>query len=176
MSADVVTGLPKGGRSTPAGVYTILERMQNKVLRGNLRPDGTREYETPVKYWMRVTYSGVGFHDATWQSQLGSNLYQSIGSHGCVNLSYNVAKEMFNYVEKGMAVICYELPGTESSSITPQSDEEKAQSVIDAINEIATSSKPAKQAANARMLYKQLSSAAKAKVTNYSDLLAYEAG
>ena len=118
----------------------------------------------------------IGLHDATWQSQLGSNLYQSIGSHGCVNLSYNVAKEMFNYVEKGMAVICYELPGTESSSITPQSDEEKAQSVIDAINEIATSSKPAKQAANARMLYKQLSSAAKAKVTNYSDLLAYEAG
>ena len=48
-------------KSTPAGVYTILERMQNKVLRGNLRPDGTREYETPVKYWMRVTYSGVGF-------------------------------------------------------------------------------------------------------------------
>ena len=167
LESDFVSGKPYG-HETPPGTYAVTYTQKYAILRGDT-------YETMVSYWMPFN-EDIGLHDATWQSQLGSNLYQSIGSHGCVNLSYNVAKEMFNYVEKGMAVICYELPGTESSSITPQSDEEKAQSVIDAINEIATSSKPAKQAANARMLYKQLSSAAKAKVTNYSDLLAYEAG
>ena len=101
MSADVVTGLPKGGRSTPAGVYTILERMQNKVLRGNLRPDGTREYETPVKYWMRVTYSGVGFHDATWQSSFGGNVYTYRGSHGCINMSYSDAGKLYELIQVG---------------------------------------------------------------------------
>ena len=73
-----------------------------------------------------------------------------------------------------MPVICYNLSGTESTSVTIQSEEEKAQSVIDAINEIATSSRPAKPAEYARALYDHLGSAAKAKVTNYSDLLAYE--
>ena len=32
---DVVTGLPNGKRDTPTGVYYIMEKMQNKVLRGN---------------------------------------------------------------------------------------------------------------------------------------------
>ena len=107
MSADVVTGLPKGGRSTPAGVYTILERMQNKVLRGNLRPDGTREYETPVKYWMRVTYSGVGFHDATWQSSFGGNVYTYRGSHGCINMSYSDAGKLYELIQVGDPVIMH---------------------------------------------------------------------
>lgn len=107
MSADVVTGLPKGGRSTPAGVYTILERMQNKVLRGNLRPDGTREYETLVKYWMRVTYSGVGFHDATWQSSFGGNVYTYRGSHGCINMSYSDAGKLYELIQVGDPVIMH---------------------------------------------------------------------
>ena len=106
-TAEVVTGLPKGGRSTPAGVYTILERMQNKVLRGNLRPDGTREYETPVKYWMRVTYSGVGFHDATWQSSFGGNVYTYRGSHGCINMSYSDAGKLYELIQVGDPVIMH---------------------------------------------------------------------
>ncbi len=116
----------------------------------------------------------IGMHDATWKTQFGSQFYKSAGSHGCINLPYNFAKSLFSYVEKGMPVICYNLSGTESTSVTIQSEEEKAQSVIDAINEIATSSRPAKPAEYARALYDHLGSAAKAKVTNYSDLLAYE--
>ncbi len=73
-----------------------------------------------------------------------------------------------------MPVICYNLSGTESTSVTIQSEEEKAQAVIDEINAIASASKPAIVAEHARALYDDLGSAAKAKVTNYSDLLAYE--
>ena len=50
MSADVVTDFREAAEEVLRQEFIrILERMQNKVLRGNLRPDGTREYETPVK-------------------------------------------------------------------------------------------------------------------------------
>lgn len=166
MESDFVSGLP-GSHATPAGTYAVTYTQKYAVLRGDT-------YETMVSFWMPFN-EDIGLHDATWQSQLGGTLYKSIGSHGCVNLPYNFAKALFPYVEQGMPIICYHLPGTESQTVTAQSDEEKAQSVIDAINEIATASKPARQTANARMLYKQLSGAAKAKVTNYADLLSYEA-
>lgn len=99
MSTDVVTGLPTRARQTPEGVYTILERMRNKTLRGALKPDGTYEYETPVDYWMRVTYSGVGFHDATWQRTFGGDVYTYRGSHGCINMSYSVGIKMLRTVD-----------------------------------------------------------------------------
>lgn len=166
MESDFVSGLPNG-HETPAGTYAVTYTEKYATLRGET-------YETMVSYWMPFNQD-IGLHDATWQEALGGNLYRRVGSHGCVNLPYNFAKALFPYVEKGMPVICYHLAGTESSSTTPQSYEEKAQSVIDAINEIPTSSKPERQIKNARTLYNDLDSGAKAKVTNYSDLLAYEA-
>ena len=35
------------------------------------------------------------------------------GSHGCINLPYSIAQEIYGYVEKDTPVICYYLPGTE---------------------------------------------------------------
>ena len=102
MSTDIVTGLPTRARQTPEGVYTILERMRNKTLRGALKPDGTYEYETPVDYWMRVTYSGVGFHDATWQRTFGGDVYTYRGSHGCINMSYSDAGQLYDLIQVGV--------------------------------------------------------------------------
>ena len=165
MESDFTSGLP-GEHLTPPGTFAVTYTQKYAYLTGE-------NYRTPVTYWMPFN-EDIGMHDATWKTQFGSQFYKSAGSHGCINLPYNFAKSLFSYVEKGMPVICYNLSGTESTSVTIQSEEEKAQSVIDAINEIATSSRPAKPAEYARALYDHLGSAAKAKVTNYSDLLAYE--
>ena len=73
LEADVVTGIPVPERVTPQGTYTILEKMRNKTLRGDKKPDGTYEYETPVEYWMRVTWTGIGFHDANGRQRLVEN-------------------------------------------------------------------------------------------------------
>lgn len=106
FESDVVTGSP--GRDTPQGIYTILEKLRNKVLRGNLRPDGTREYETPVAYWARVTWSGIGFHDATWQSAFGGQRYkQGYGSHGCINMPLNAVSEFYGLISVGCPVIIH---------------------------------------------------------------------
>ncbi len=107
FETDVVTGLPTPARQTPAGVYNILEKLRNKTLRGDRRPDGSYEYETPVSYWMRVTYSGIGFHDATWQPYFGGSRYQTNGSHGCINMSYSDAATLYDSISVGVPVIMH---------------------------------------------------------------------
>ncbi|MDR1013889.1 MAG: L,D-transpeptidase [Coriobacteriales bacterium] len=107
FETDVVTGAPWGGRATPAGVFRILEKLSPTVLKGDIMPDGKREYETPVKYWMRITWGGVGFHDATWQPAFGGDRYTYAGSHGCINMPYNDAQTLYGMLEIGTPVVSH---------------------------------------------------------------------
>lgn len=107
FETDVVTGLPTPERQTPQGVYSILEKKRNKTLRGEKKPDGTYTYETPVSYWLRVTWTGVGFHDATWQPYFGGTRYQTNGSHGCINMAYSDVATLYDLVEVGTPVIMH---------------------------------------------------------------------
>lgn len=100
VECDIITGLPDGKRNTPTGVYYISERIPGKFLVGDT-------YRTWVNFWMRLTNSGVGLHDAIWQSAFGGDLYYSKGSHGCINLSYDFAEYFYNVTYVGMPVIIY---------------------------------------------------------------------
>ena len=52
--------------------------------------------------------SSIGFHDATWQPRFGGQLFkQGRGSHGCVNLPLNAAKNLYPLVEGDEAVIVH---------------------------------------------------------------------
>ena len=98
MESDVVTGLPADGRDTPTGVYSILYTERDSTLKGEVDPaTGKPSYETPVAFWMPFTWQGHGFHDATWQSSFGGSRYQTNGSHGCVNMPYDKAEQLFGY-------------------------------------------------------------------------------
>ena len=105
-SSPIVTGKPSEGSATPQGVYSIRYCKQNAVLRGPKKPDGTYEWESPVDFWMPFN-GAIGLHDATWQSSFGGNRYLTHGSHGCVNLPYNIAKTVFNNVSAGTPVVCH---------------------------------------------------------------------
>ncbi len=94
----VVTGLP-GSRATPQGIYRLKAKAMDVPLVGDT-------YVTPVKYWMPFN-GGIGMHDAVWQSYFGGDRYKRKGSHGCVNLSMSDAKEIYNYAEVNMPVVCY---------------------------------------------------------------------
>lgn len=108
FQADVVTGLPTPNRATPAGVYSILYIQRNATLIGEKDPaTGEPIYRTPVSYWMPFTWQGHGFHDATWQPGFGGSLYQSIGSHGCVNMSYSDAGTLFGMIGAGTPVVLH---------------------------------------------------------------------
>lgn len=167
LESDFVSGNTSTGHGTPAGVYGITYKERDAVLVGE-------NYQTPVAYWMPFNQD-IGLHDAFWKSEFGSNFYQTDGSHGCINLPYSVAKQLYEYVEKGTPVICYELADTESQNITEQSPQEIAQFAIDAINRIGTVTKSSgKKIERARKVYNKINSEAKKCVTNYNVLEAAE--
>ena len=108
LETDVVTGEPIPSRITPEGVYSLMWKQRDATLVGDIKPEtGKPEYETDVAYWMQVTSSGVGFHDAIWQTAFGGTLYQipGTGSHGCINMPLDQAGALFNMIEPGIPVI-----------------------------------------------------------------------
>ena len=107
--SDVVTGTPDGVHDTPTGVWTLFSMESPATLKGDIQvATGQPEYETQVQYWMPFTYSGCGFHDATWQPAFGGSLYtQGYGSHGCVNLPYDAAASLFEKASVGLPVVVH---------------------------------------------------------------------
>lgn len=105
LESDFVSGNPSRGNDTPPGIYGITYKERDATLNGET-------YSTPVSFWMPFN-NNVGMHDASWRSEFGRNIYMTNGSHGCINLPYAIAQEIYSYVEKDTPVICYYLPGTE---------------------------------------------------------------
>jgi len=104
FESPVVTGRP--GFETPQGVYFILELLSPTVLVSPWSDDdGDPTYETEVDYWMRTTWSGHGFHDATWQDEFGGDHFLENGSHGCTNLPLEAARELYNLILTHMPVL-----------------------------------------------------------------------
>ena len=52
-------------------------------------------------------YGGVGIHDAEWRGAFGGNLYQSSGSHGCINTPWANAKTIYENIDAGTPIVCY---------------------------------------------------------------------
>ena len=114
VESDFVSGNLSKGWGTPAGTYPLTYKQRDAILKGE-------GYRTPVDYWMPFN-GGIGMHDATWRGSFGGTIYKTSGSHGCVNLPHSVAKKIYENIQPGMPVICYNLPGTEkgtTSATTP---------------------------------------------------------
>ena len=99
VDTDVVTGNMSRGYGTPAIVAAVKYKARNAVLRG-------ADYATPVKYWMPF-YGNYGIHDASWRAKFGGAIYQTNGSHGCVNTPPANMKILFEQAEKGTPVVLY---------------------------------------------------------------------
>ena len=167
LESDFVSGKDTKDRKTPGGVFGITYKERDATLVG-------ADYDTPVSYWMPFNGS-IGMHDATWRKKFGSNIYKSSGSHGCINLPFNVAARIYDEIEKNTPVICYYLAGTESTSITTQDDKEIAQFEVDAIDRIGEVKKErktflAKFLKRTRKCYNELSYNQKKYVTNIDKL------
>jgi lipoprotein-anchoring transpeptidase ErfK/SrfK len=112
----VATG--KEGFNTPAGEYTILEKVVDKYstlygktvdaegntvkadadVRRHSPPEGGRFVFAPMPYWMRLTWRGIGMH-AGRIPRPGSP-----ASHGCIRLPREFATQLFEYVRIGTPV------------------------------------------------------------------------
>ena len=96
----IVSGLSSDtSRATPPGIFKLTYKQLDATLTGE-------NYSTPVKYWMPFN-GDIGIHDATWQSSFGGNVYTYRGSHGCINVSLEGAREIYKLIDESYAIICY---------------------------------------------------------------------
>ena len=98
-----VSGDVTNDHGTETGCFPLAYKESPSVLTGGMGED---EYETEVNYWMPF-YEGQGLHDATWRYSFGGNIYRGNGSHGCVNLPLWAAKEIYEAVDTGTAIIIF---------------------------------------------------------------------
>lgn len=99
-----VSGDMYQGHSTVTGTFQIYSMQTNTVLVGlDYNNDGQPDYESFVNYWMPFC-GGYGLHDATWRANFGGEVYQYYGSHGCVNLPYSKAEELYGITHVGETV------------------------------------------------------------------------
>lgn len=112
LESDFVSGNVSKDFGTPVGTYPVQYKENDATLVGE-------DYETPVKYWMPFN-KNIGFHDAVWRDEFGKDIYRTRGSHGCINMPPKAAKKMFENIKRGVAVVVYELPGTESKQEDPE--------------------------------------------------------
>ena len=105
----IITGRPEGGWNTPQGVFSVIERLSPTVLEGPEDPDtGAPMWRANVQYWMRLTWCGIGFHDAGWQPDFGGNMYRTgYGSHGCINLPVDKARELYAMADYFFPVVVH---------------------------------------------------------------------
>lgn len=99
FDAPVVTGQGNdSSRMTHTGVFRIWNRKT---------PYHMKKYNVDCLYWMAFTWDGQGFHDASWRSDFGGNIYLSSGSHGCCNMSAQDAKTLYELTGWDTPVVIY---------------------------------------------------------------------
>ncbi len=109
LETDVVSGTNTPKRRTPDGAFMTYDKQRDRILRGDIQSDGSYGYETYVAYWIRLTNTGVGLHDAYWRGAFGGDIWRYGGSHGCINCPAKLMPQIYEIVDEGMpAAVFYE--------------------------------------------------------------------
>ena len=99
IDTPIVTGNTSRRMGTPSGVNFVYAKQKNRVLRG-------RDYASPVDFWMPVK-GNIGIHDASWRGTFGGTIYQTNGSHGCINTPRAAMEQLFDMAEVGTPVVMF---------------------------------------------------------------------
>jgi len=96
-SFDIVTG--REGKETTAGKYQVFRKHKKYT---------SKTYGSEMPYTMFFTADGKAIHGtqmATLRSYLHSYLTESVGSQGCVGLTDDNAKALFEWAPVGTTVV-----------------------------------------------------------------------
>lgn len=99
IETPIVTGNTSRRMGTPSGVNYVYLKQTDRILRGE-------GYASHVNFWMPVK-GNIGIHDASWRSKYGGTIYQTNGSHGCINTPYEAMAQIYETVEVGTPVVMY---------------------------------------------------------------------
>jgi len=97
---DVVTGRP--GKETHPGVFKIFSKHADYT---------SKTYGSPMPYTMFFTKDGKALHATQWatlRSYVHTYITESVGSHGCVGLTNENAKILFNWAPEQTRVVILE--------------------------------------------------------------------
>ncbi len=106
--SDCISGTPDGEHDTSTGVFWLNKPESPSKLIG-YDSNGEKEYETEVTYWMPFDGISIGLHDADWQTDgFGGEMYkEGYGSHGCVNLPKDKARELYGLIKYSDVVVSH---------------------------------------------------------------------
>lgn len=99
LESDFVSGNISKGNGSPDGIFKVVYKQSPATLVGE-------DYESKVKYFIPFAYN-VGFHDASWRSKFGGEIYKKSGSHGCINVPKDTAQKLYEMLEVGTPVVAY---------------------------------------------------------------------
>lgn len=99
VATPIVTGNTSRRMGTPSGVNFVYLKQTNRVLRGP-------GYASHVDFWMPVK-GNIGIHDASWRGKYGGTIYQTNGSHGCINTPRDAMVQLYEDVEVGTPVVMF---------------------------------------------------------------------
>jgi lipoprotein-anchoring transpeptidase ErfK/SrfK len=85
-----------------SGTMVIIERLAKTVFDTTTDPNPDNRYRTDIEYAQRLTWSGQFIHAAPWSV---SDQGKRNVSHGCVNMSTDNAKWLFDQTVVGVPVI-----------------------------------------------------------------------
>lgn len=92
-------------RTTLPGVYKVWQKDTNYRMKDR-NADG-ESWDTTCNYWNRIAIVGIGMHDSTWRGAFGGDIYKYNGSHGCINMTYDDAKYIYDNVAFNTPVVMY---------------------------------------------------------------------
>jgi len=94
---DVITGQP--GKETEAGKFSIFKKIEDYT---------SKKYKAPMPYSMFFSKDGKAVHGTKWatlRSYLHAYVTESVGSMGCVGLTEDDARTLFEWAPIGTAIV-----------------------------------------------------------------------
>ena len=102
VDTPVVTGCHSTGYDTPSGSVWAIDAKEEGAHFDT--------YNSDVDFWLPFN-GDCGIHDASWRGEdasgYGGDIWQTNGSHGCVNTPRSAAQTIFNAMEIGYPVVVY---------------------------------------------------------------------
>ena len=99
IATPIVTGNTSRKMGTPSGVNYVYLKQTDRILKGE-------GYASHVDFWMPVK-GNIGIHDASWRSKYGGTIYQTNGSHGCINTPRDAMVQLYESAELGTPVVMF---------------------------------------------------------------------
>ncbi len=96
LTSSCVSGCVANNTRSDRGTFSVYSKDRDRYLTGP-------NYKSYVNFFMPYN-GGEGLHDASWRDEFGGTIYLYSGSHGCINMPYSKAEQLFNQIWVGITV------------------------------------------------------------------------